>query len=226
MHDTWGTYKVLFMFIHISQIIQICSQYVFPIFCLSCNEEGVLACSRCLAQINRSPIQEELIEGVWLYSFLEYQERELAAKLIEMGKYHYMEQAFEYFFDVIKVQCQNIFLSDIDVICPVPLHKKRYAMRGFNQATIIAKMLEEITQKPVQDLLVRIRHTKQQATLSREERIENTLGAFGVKKEVRNLSVLLVDDVYTTGSTMRACVEALQQNGVSKVVCITLMYRK
>ncbi len=97
----------------------------------------------------------------------------------------------------------------IDVIVPLPLTEKRLRERGFNQSYIISEEASKITGKPIDyRTLVKSRSTEDQITLSRKERKENIRGAFTVKDRtaVRAKKVLLVDDLYTTGSTAReAC---------------------
>jgi ComF family protein len=104
--------------------------------------------------------------------------------------------------------------QQFDYIVPVPLHWHRYTQRGYNQADEIARALSTRSGKPVLHCLQRIRATVTQAGLSAQERDKNVDDAFEVKKRyahlVRNARILLVDDVLTTGSTMRSCVRALR----------------
>jgi ComF family protein len=108
----------------------------------------------------------------------------------------------------------DIAAQQFDYIVPVPLHWQRYVERGYNQADEIARVLSAKSGKPVLRCLERVRATVTQAGLSADARSENVDDAFAVKKRyalvVRNARVLLVDDVFTTGSTMRACVRALR----------------
>lgn len=108
-------------------------------------------------------------------------------------------------------------------IIPVPLHPKRLSMRGFNQSELLAEALSGRTGVPVQkDLLVRTIHTDPQAGLSGKERRNNLKGAFSCRKALTGETVLLVDDVITTGSTLSACAEALKKSGIRKVFACTV----
>jgi ComF family protein len=104
--------------------------------------------------------------------------------------------------------------QQFDYIVPVPLHWQRYTQRGYNQADEIARALSARSGKPVLHCLHRVRATVTQAGLSAQERDKNVDDAFEVKERyvsmVRNARILLVDDVLTTGSTMRSCVRALR----------------
>lgn len=110
-------------------------------------------------------------------------------------------------------------------IVPVPLHLEKRWYRGFNQAELLAEVIAKETGIPMVPLLKKERRTKDQKTLSGEKRWENLRGAFKttVPKD-GNIpeKVLLVDDVYTTGSTINACAYALKQAGVKEVffLCI------
>lgn len=112
-----------------------------------------------------------------------------------------------------------------DLIIPVPLHKKRLRQRGYNQSQLIAQVLGKKLKLPVEvGNLRRLRWTEPQTTLDATNRVANVKGAFAVQDPVRleGKRVLLVDDVLTTGSTMRACVEALMDAEVSAVAAVTV----
>jgi competence protein ComFC len=113
----------------------------------------------------------------------------------------------------------------VDAVVPVPLHPKRKKERGFNQAQIIAKELARIKGIELGDqLLVKIKNVPPQTSLRVEERIENVSGAFAVveKERIKGKVVLLVDDVYTTGSTIRECSSVLRNAGVKEVKALTV----
>lgn len=107
---------------------------------------------------------------------------------------------------------------------PVPLHPKRLAYRGFNQSALIAVALEKYTKTPVMlNNLKRVTKTSSQGGLSLQQRQINVDGAFECNKLFFNEeSVLLIDDVYTTGATLSACVAALRDAGAGQVHCLTL----
>lgn len=105
------------------------------------------------------------------------------------------------------------FFEDIDVIIPVPLHPKRFRERGYNQAEWIARGLSEVTGIPMDTThIVRLRNNPHQASLKEKDRHANTHGLFTIThpEDLYRKHILLVDDVVTTGSTMRACIKALR----------------
>ncbi len=112
-----------------------------------------------------------------------------------------------------------------DAIVPVPLHPKRMRERGYNQSLIIAEELGRRYGIPVRDtLLKRIRNTQMQSMTSREERHQNVKDAFRASKRCKGLSIILVDDVITSGSTSEECAGALKAAGADKVYVIAACY--
>jgi ComF family protein len=110
-----------------------------------------------------------------------------------------------------------------DVIVPVPLHPARQRERGFNQASLLAKLLSAHTSIPCKPLLKRIRYSTTQTALDRSERMENLHNAFRLRKnvDVRGLRVLLIDDVLTTGSTLSECARVLKRADAKSVHAAT-----
>jgi ComF family protein len=112
-----------------------------------------------------------------------------------------------------------------DVVVPVPLHPSRLAERGYNQAALLARPVARALGARFGPLaLARTRETEKQAVLDREARLQNLAGAFLVRaaRDVAIKRVLLVDDVRTTGATLRACEDALTAAGASTVTCAVL----
>ncbi len=112
----------------------------------------------------------------------------------------------------------------IDAIVPVPLHPTRFRERGFNQAMLLAELLSERAAVPLLDALQRTRYTTTQTRLDRQERMENLRNAFRVRHSaaVQNRHLLLVDDVFTTGSTVDECARVLRLAGASSVRVATV----
>lgn len=116
-------------------------------------------------------------------------------------------------------------MDRVDLLMPVPLHVKRLAQRGFNQAGIMVRALGERLDLPVRfNALVRKEWTIPQTRLSRRERLENLKGAFDVPDEtlVKRKKILLVDDVFTTGTTLSECAKTLRAAGAAEVHALTV----
>jgi competence protein ComFC len=116
------------------------------------------------------------------------------------------------------------------IITGVPLHTHAYKRRGFNQADVIAQELGQATQYPVvTPILQRARDTATQTKLSKEERQRNLHNAFTLhpsvaKSELKGVTIILVDDVITTGATLREAAKVLKRAGVARVYGFTLAH--
>ncbi|HVL38755.1 MAG TPA: ComF family protein [Fimbriimonadaceae bacterium] len=106
-------------------------------------------------------------------------------------------------------------LLEVDAIVPVPIHWQRRNLRGFNQSELLCEALERDLVQP--DLLRRIRATRPQVGLTPEQRLHNLRGAFAAQSAVAGLRVLLIDDVITSGHTVRECARALRDEGAAWV---------
>jgi ComF family protein len=116
-------------------------------------------------------------------------------------------------------------LGGEDMIIPVPLHKARMRERGFNQAELLAKYLSRYTSIPVvNDVLFRIRNTEPLYDMTIEQRQKNLRGAFRVKDELRtkDRTILVIDDIYTTGSTAYEVARTLKKASAIKVHILTV----
>lgn len=110
-----------------------------------------------------------------------------------------------------------------DLIVPVPLGERRQAQRGFNQAGLLASACARQLEIPwAEDVLVRHRETESQVGLGVEARQENVRDAFQGARELKGEWVLVVDDLYTTGATLRACGRALLEAGAGRVCGVTV----
>jgi len=118
-------------------------------------------------------------------------------------------------------------LVDADAIVPVPLTRWRLLHRRFNQSAVLAQEVSRITERPYWPMaLARTRRTRPQVGLSRAQRRENVAGAFtvavGVLPVLAGAKIVLVDDVITTGATVRACARVLKAAGAARVDVLSL----
>ncbi len=136
------------------------------------------------------------------------------------------QRRYGYFFaqEMGKVFGKYLKEKNIDVIIPIPLHRKRQKKRGYNQAEILAKELGKYVNVPVEKKwLCRRIYTNPQKELGKKERGKNLEHVFEVSGDFRQVkTVLLVDDIYTTGSTVDSAAEILKSHGVSKVYFLTI----
>lgn len=152
--------------------------------------------------IHQSPVSDAV------YAF-KYQNRRIYGKIF--GK----EMAKKY----------GSFLEhrQVALIVPIPLHKKRRRRRGYNQAELAARVLSEQTGIPMDtEVLVRVKATKPQKALGNKERYGNIQGAFAYRKRIWCRNVALIDDIYTTGSTLDEAAKILRKAGAEKVYFLTI----
>jgi ComF family protein len=216
---------------------------LFPRLCYGCGNHLMrnenLICTECYVVIPRTgyhtlednPVARLfwgrcLIEKAAAFSF--YNKGSRIRSLIHNLKYKGVE---EIGFELGRIYGLTLkssgFTNDIDLILPVPLHKSKNRIRGFNQSEIISKGISEVTGLPVDVIsLSRINISETQTKRSRYERWINVEGIFCVPdpKNIKGKHVLLVDDVITTGSTIESCAnELLKVEGV-KVSVVALAY--
>lgn len=195
--------------------------------CVKCskpveNEEAEY-CSDC----SRKGYHYERGFALWLYD-------DMMRHSIADFKYHSRkDNAVFYTDEIIRLYGQTIKAISPDVIVPVPIHRSKYLERGYNQAQILAALLGRNLNIPVlSELLLRSRKTMPQKKLSDKERLKNLSEAFCFHTETSLdynkpiYRVLLVDDIYTTGSTIEACTNILKANGVAEVYFVVLCIGK
>jgi ComF family protein len=128
-----------------------------------------------------------------------------------------------------KIMAEHVYpdmsIADYSLIVPVPLHPRRLRERGFNQAVILAREISKRFSIPLDFLTLKRRvFTEPQVSLGKEQRTANVRGAFAVmnEKKIKGQKIILIDDVYTTGSTVKECAGALMKNGAADVAVLTL----
>ena len=211
---------------------------LFPSPCVQCGYLSESLCSRCFHEVEFKPHVREL-EGLRVCSALYYEEESIIGKLIRPFKYSHQADLFRVFVPWMK-EAMRLLNEGPVVFVPVPLFKARELERGYNQAELLAKWLGKSMGMPVARLVKRVKDTGSQARLvDRKSREENMEGAFvadltdrgrlvpsGAQVFADGCSIVLVDDIVTTGSTLLACAEALRAAGASQVFALTLADRE
>lgn len=142
------------------------------------------------------------------------------------AKYQHKKEYLQYFAAAAaETFGAELLARSIDALVPVPVHAERRRVRGYNQAEVLCRFLSpRLGEIPVvTDFLQRTKKTKAQKELGEHARVLNLQNAFCLKHLYTDIkTVLLVDDIYTTGATLEACTEVLLQSGVQKVygLCI------
>lgn len=207
---------------HLGDIKDFFLNALFPRFCLSCGQEGDIVCARCASEF------DDVLtwDGGEHFASFAYGNA-LIHDLIKAWKYDYDQSAFEYLKRFAEPTIKDIKAmieqANVEAVGFVPLSPKRERERGFNQARMIAGWIGQTCDRPVVDLLSRRETKGHQAERTDEERkAAMSNSPFSFKGEKHKKSVLIVDDVWTTGSTLLAAQTALKDGGVERVVFYTL----
>ena len=219
---------------------------LFPKHCLSCGKIGNVLCSRCKQETANVRTQvcvycfKPSLAGFTHHSCKHkygldelisvYRYDGVIRKVLKKVKYKLTRKSFFWFldavFDDIKKRVNVILkIHNNIVLCPIPLHTNRYKQRGFNQAEIISNFLSSKFNIPTDILLSRIIDTKPQSNIKKHtERRRNIQGSFLLERNVRveGKTVVLVDDIVTSGHTLREAGYILKKAGAKKVVAFTI----
>ena len=172
-------------------------------------------CEKCL---RKRPFYDEL-RAPYLYD-------EKLMDAIQLIKYSGKSYIAKFLGELLGAFAKNLNqVTKEMIIMPVPLHRKKLKQRGFNQSALFVKELSPVLEIEIDFFtLIRTRYTKPQTGLSLEDRRKNVNGAFEVRgnNEIKGKSIILVDDVATTGNTMNECARILKKAGCKKVLGLTL----
>lgn len=218
----------------------------FPKFCLGCCLPGVYFCNNCVKKLK--PITKDFcfyckkpsffglthlnclkklpIDGV--ISFFHYDE--FLKKIIKDIKYRGAHEIWEEFIKAVptsffqKINFYKTLPGDL-ILQPLPLHQKKLKKRGFNQAVLITNFFNRFLNFPVGNFLERKKETLSQAQLkTKKERYFNIKGSFHIlnKEKIINKNFIIVDDIITTGSTLKEAAKALKKAGANKIYALVL----
>ncbi|MBU1164252.1 ComF family protein, partial [Patescibacteria group bacterium] len=213
--------------------------FLFPINCVGCKTEGVWLCQSCINKINTSknqicPVCKKIsgsgkihksclpsssLDGIIAASL--YKEP-IIKTAIHNYKYQGAKDISQVLSWLIVDYLNNIKtkpLGKIDLVIPVPLHKKKFLQRGFNQTAEIAQQVCNYFDWQYGDYLLRNKYTKTQTKQNAKERQLNVNEVFQLKDNinVKGKNIVLIDDVITTGSTLQECANTLKKAGAVNV---------
>ena len=203
----------------------------FPQICGICgklNNEGL--CHKCritLERLSENTICNPDLENMYFHELIYIFKYEgLIRKLILDYKFHEKSYMYVCFVNFI-LNNKKIFekIQSYDTIIPVPISKKRMKERGYNQSLLIAKNISRKVKIPLQvNCLWKTRNIVEQSKLNKEQRKENIQNVYELKNEeiLNNKRILLIDDIYTTGSTVNECCKILQGAMPKKIDVLVL----
>lgn len=196
-----------------------CFDFITKPYCEICGtrfEISSLAgftCSKCL---QKPPTYDKARSLVKFDSY--------SRKIIHAFKYNDKLEAANTFASMIYDR-YSADIASIDLIVPVPMNRFKRLFRMYNQTEVLAKEIAKISGKNLSlDLLIKNRWTKSQTFLSKSARKKNIIGTitFNDKRDIKNKNILLVDDVLTTGTTVRYCSSILKKAGAKMVTVVTI----
>ncbi|OGQ04317.1 MAG: hypothetical protein A2W61_05190 [Deltaproteobacteria bacterium RIFCSPLOWO2_01_44_7] len=206
-------------------LVQSLTSLIFPDRCVGCDIWGALLCASCYDRLHFLKVPAHLphLSKQYFtdaYSVLAYES--LAHDWIHQYKYHRKLYLAPLFISLLSKA--NLSWENYDSIVPVPLHWTRQVRRGFNPTYLLTNELGKKLGKPILPYLKKVRRTKPQTKLSQEERLKNVKGTFACNRhqDIKDLSLLLVDDVLTTGATVNECAKVLMKAGAKRVDVLTL----
>ena len=186
------------------------------------NESRNSLCYKCKKKIQKEfkftkihTKDKNFLEQYYLFQY-----KNLIRNLILQMKFQkkpYVYKTIEYFLQNNQKKLEN--LKKYDIIIVVPLSWKRKLQRGYNQSLLIAKIIANILQIKIESkILNKTKNIVPQSTLNKKQRKENIKGAFKIKhiEKIENKKILIIDDIYTTGSTLNECAKILLRSGIKK----------
>lgn len=220
------------------------AELFFPSCCMVCSNDLILqencvcrVCTTNLPFTNFHVLPNNTIEQIFwgrlpiqnATSILFYRKGEVVQKILQGIKYHHKTQlGIEMGRLMGKQLYDSLFLKDVDVVIPVPLHHNKMRKRGFNQSLLLANGFSEITSIPIDvNTVYRAEDNATQTRKGRFDRFKNVDGIFKLNdnEQLDGKTILLIDDVVTTGSTIEALGSAILQSTKNvKLLVVTLAY--
>lgn len=204
---------------------------IFPPRCVFCNEillPGAKVCKKCakeIIQINHVkcivlPASGKAISCVSPFAY----ENKIRQSILQFKFHGHRNFAGIYAEKMAELVQKQFPEISFDFITSVPISSERRKIRGYNQSELLARSVSQCLSVPYDDCLVKIKNNREQHKLSEKERFKNVLGVYQVEnaEKISGKSVLLVDDIVTTGATLSACAAMLYQNGAKFVACATV----
>lgn len=224
-------------------ILKYFRQLIFPKTCISCanvlREYEHNFCINCLSKLKRTNMElySDFNEITSIFvdffpimsavSYYKYEAEDVIQDFIHSFKYFGKKEVAFYLGQSIARQLKKLdIFSDVDYLIPVPLHEKKLKIRSYNQCQIIAEGFQKYYDIPIENqLLKRIKYQESQTFKSKEERLENVMNSFAAdckNPKFVGKHLLIIDDVFTTGATIKACINALKEIPDIKISIFTI----
>ena len=211
----------------VSSVIHTVTQFFYPSYCYQCfalvpqDQAFCVACFATIKPVVSLIVPVTAARTVAVFAGGAYQD---PLRRLIIRKFSQDMLASKYLAALLVQLVPREVLNDVDYIIPVPLHWTRYAWRGYNQAVVMAKVLGKIRAIDIAPALKRVRRTAFQSTLNKQERIRNVATIFSCKKRyvtsIKGKRILLVDDLFTSGATVKSAAKTLFSAGAQEVTAL------
>lgn len=222
-----------------TNVLNACLNLIFPPYCVGCNRLGTIWCQECIRTIKTISGQLCMSCGLPLNAEKSCVSCRMKNYPFQVRSYAWYREPLRHALVQLKYRPDRRFAGWLAdrlveivereaweklIVIPVPLSRKKFFRRGYNQVDLVASALAhrlELPYKP--NAIRRIKDTQSQVGLSPEARMINVQGAFMAEyKKIRGESILIIDDLFTTGATLLACTRALMRAGAVNVYALTV----
>lgn len=206
--------------------------YVYPNLCGICGKRIIynrFTCEICTSILKcykerKFKSYDENIYYDYMLNLFEY--RGIIKKQICKFKFNNEKYIGKTFSKILSKRILELNLN-FDIIIPVPISKNRYKERGYNQSKILAlQLVKDFKKRYYNNVLVKVKDNKRQSKLNLEARQSNVVGVYKIKNInlIKNKTILLIDDICTTGATVNECAKVLKLSGAKSVMVATIAY--
>ncbi len=215
------------------KILKTILDLIFPEKCLNCHKRDILICENCIKNLD---LNEKELDN-FVYSIFDYR-NPIMKKIIWNLKYKNKKMLAGFLAIYLHERILEE-LTDLEVfenftnpiIIPIPLSKTRLKERGYNQTLLIAEEIIKLDRENKfileKNILYKRKETEHQARIkNRQERLKNIIDTFAIsnQEKIQNKNIILIDDVVTTGATLKEARKILKQNGAKKIIAFTIAH--
>ncbi len=216
--------RILMYNLHMKNFLYSLLDLIYRKRCYFCRSSkySVKMCPKCYDELCFSDFGvNRIINGANIFSCGVYEKN--LQKLIRGLKYHRQKDLAFYLAKFMSEYFSKLGIEKVDYVVPVPLHKNRIKKRKYNHMELVTEEFCKLTGfEPKYDLIKRVKDTKPQYSLSRAQRMENLFNAFEVcdKEDLSEKTILILDDICTTGSTFEEMITSLKKAGAKNIICL------
>ena len=211
----------------IKKFVNLILSLIYPDKCIFCQELIPLGkkdrqiCQNCWEKLE---IYEGGKEENDHFAFV-FEYKDIVRNAIRRFKFKYHPEYAKRLADFMELKLKSLNITDYDYIIAVPIFRRKERKRGYNQAQLLADELSLRTRiKTVKKQLIRIKNTKPQSELDHIQRASNVKNAFKISNKgyFKDSKIIIIDDIYTTGSTVQSCIDVLKNDGAKDVFVFAL----